>query len=130
MDASRDDHSEEEAVTPCTVTTGFFVLGRCGRPSVADCPRCRRRVCAEHADPQSGTCPECAAAQGYGSDDPHDPTWIVRYRRRHYEQAHASYQGGWTTYDDYDRGAFNPGDDWSYGSGDFGAGDDGGFVDS
>ncbi|WP_030165851.1 hypothetical protein [Spirillospora albida] len=117
-------------MTPCTVTTGFFVLGRCGRPSVADCPRCRRRVCAEHADPQSGTCPECAAAQGYGSDDPHDPTWIVRYRRRHYEQAHASYQGGWTTYDDYDRGAFNPGDDWSYGSGDFGAGDDGGFVDS
>ncbi len=48
----------------CTVTTGFFVLRRCGRPVVASCPACRRPLCTNHiAD--AGLCPECAAQRGY-----------------------------------------------------------------
>ena len=35
-------------MTPCAVTTGFFVLRRCGRPAVAACPSCGRPICAQH----------------------------------------------------------------------------------
>ncbi|XRQ05614.1 hypothetical protein ACN3XK_55080 [Actinomadura welshii] len=117
-------------MTRCTVTTGFFVLGRCGQAAAASCLRCSRAVCAAHAG-QGGLCPECAAAQGYGAQDPHDPSWVGGYRRAYYERTSRTYRdpNWYAMFDQYDRGAFNPGDDWSHG-GDWGPDDDTGFVDS
>ena len=119
-------------MTPCIVTTGFFVLGRCGRAAVTSCPQCRRPVCGQHAAPQSGHCPECMAAQGYGSQNPYDPSWTGGYRRRFYQRSSQSYNDAYwySSFDEFDRGAFNPGDDYSYGEGDFGPDDGTGFVDS
>ena len=105
-------------MNPCAVTTGFFLLDGCGRPSVTVC-RCGRPVCASHVDPQ-GLCPECAAAQGYA--DPFDPAWARGYRRRYYEQSSGQYSDPlwYSRFDSYDRGQFD-GDDGT------GTGDDGGF---
>jgi hypothetical protein len=130
MDAARRGGREEDQVTRCGVTTGFFVLGRCGQAAVASCPQCRRAVCAAHAA-QGGLCPECAAAQGYGTQDPHHPAWAGGYRRRYYRSSSEAYNDvyWYSAFDEYDRGAFNPGDDFSYG-GDWGPDDDTGFVDS
>lgn len=118
-------------MTPCTVTTGFFLLGRCGRPAVAACPGCGRAICAEHAV-QGGYCPACAAQAG-GPPDPYDPSYASGYRRRYYESSSQTYYDDqwYSSFDSHDRGAFNPGDGYSYGEGDFGPDDgDGGFVDS
>ncbi|WP_336213676.1 hypothetical protein [Nonomuraea sp. LPB2021202275-12-8] len=119
-------------MTPCLVSTGFLVLGRCGRASVTACARCGRPVCDRHAVPgaYAGLCPECAAAQGYGT--PYDPLWTVGYRGHHSHQTLPAYtQPGWyTDFDDFDRGAFDPEDQADFGDpGDF---DDGerDFVDS
>ncbi|WP_113702261.1 hypothetical protein [Nonomuraea lactucae] len=111
-------------MTPCLETTGFFVLGRCGRPAVTGCPRCGKPVCERHVAP-AGLCPECAAAQGYGT--PYDPFWTSGYRSHHYHSSGSAYSdpGWYATFDDYDRGAFDLED-----QGDFGDGDDGDFVDS
>ncbi|WP_131737098.1 hypothetical protein [Actinomadura roseirufa] len=118
-------------MTPCDVTTGFFVLGRCGRPAVTGCPQCGRPVCGEHAAPQGGHCPECLAALGHGSRDPHDPSWVAGYRRRHYERTSETYNDTtwYSSFDAYDRGAFEPGSGYTYDEGDFGS-DGTGFVDS
>lgn len=129
MDAAGNSR-EEDQMTRCTVTTGFFVLGRCGQAAVASCPQCRRPVCAAHAA-QGGLCPECAAAQGYGTRDPHHPSWTGGYRRHYYRHSSQVYSDvhWYSSFDEYDRGAFNPGDDYSSG-GDWGPDDDTGFVDS
>ncbi|MDL4772640.1 hypothetical protein [Actinomadura xylanilytica] len=118
-------------MTRCTVTTGFFVLGRCGRPSVAACPQCARPVCDEHAAGPNGLCPECAAAQGYGSHDAHDPGWAGGYRRHFYQSTSSTYQdrAWYSSFDSYDRGSFERGGDHSFAEGDFDD-DDTGFVDS
>ncbi|WP_233526030.1 hypothetical protein [Actinomadura spongiicola] len=131
MDAA--GHGGEEGpvtVTRCHVTTGFFVLGRCGQAAAASCARCVRPVCAAHAGP-GGLCPECAAAQGYGTHDPHEPSWTAGYRRHYYQSSsHAYADATWyASFDEYDRGAFDPGDDYAHG-GDWGPDDDTGFVDS
>ncbi|TDB91641.1 hypothetical protein [Actinomadura sp. 7K534] len=117
-------------MTPCSVTTGFFVLGRCGQAAVVSCPGCGRPVCGAHAA-ANGLCPECGAAQGYGTHDPHHPAWTGGYRRHYYQRSSQLYNDAlwYTTFNEYDRGAFNPGDDWSHG-GDWGPDDDTGFVDS
>lgn len=124
---------EEDHVTRCAVTTGFFVLGRCGRAAAASCPRCGRPVCGDHAGPD-GLCPECAAAQGYGTQDPHHPSWAGGYRRHYYRHSSQAYgdTSWYSSFDQYDRGAFNPGDDYSAGGWgpDDDAGFDTGFVDS
>ncbi|MFI0483972.1 hypothetical protein [Actinomadura sp. 9N215] len=114
----------------CTVTTGFFVLGRCGQQAVASCPQCARPVCAAHAGP-GGLCSECAAAQGYGTPDPHHPSWTGGFRRRYYQSSSRAYNDTYwySSFDEYDRGAFNPGDDYSHG-GDWDGDDGTGFVDS
>lgn len=110
----------------CGVTTGFFVLGRCRRPAVAMC-QCGRPVCAEHAGP-NGLCPECAAAQGYGAD-PFQPGWARGYRRTYYRRASHDYGdvAWYSTFDDFDRGAFNPGRGYAP---DYGGDDGPDFVDS
>ncbi|MGP4021821.1 hypothetical protein [Actinomadura sp. 3N407] len=117
-------------MTRCTVTTGFFVLGHCGQAAVASCPQCGRAVCGAHAAP-GGLCPECAAAQGYRTDDPHDPSWTRGYRRHYYQRSSQTYRDSYwySSFDEYDRGAFNPGGEYSHG-GDWGTDDDTGFVDS
>ncbi|SNR48036.1 hypothetical protein SAMN06265355_10392 [Actinomadura mexicana] len=129
MDAARHGR-EEDHVNRCTVTTGFFVLGRCGRSAVATCPQCGRPVCGAHAGPNA-LCPECAAAQGYRTQDPHHPGWTHGYRREYYQGSSQTYNDGYwySSFDEYDRGAFNPGDDYSHG-GDWEPDDDTGFVDS
>jgi hypothetical protein len=103
VDAAGD--GEEIRLNPCAVTTGFFVLGRCGRPSVTACG-CGRPVCAEHVDPQ-GRCPECAAAQAYA--DPFHPGWARGHRRRYYEQSSGQYGDPiwYSRFDSYDRGQFD-----------------------
>lgn len=118
-------------MNPCAVTTGFFVLGRCGRPSVTVC-RCGRSVCARHVDPQ-GQCPECAAAQAYA--DPFHPGWARGYRRRYYQQSSGMYNDAvwYSRFDSYDRGQFDAGDGVDVGGydGDGFDGDDGNdWVDS
>ncbi|WP_395111165.1 hypothetical protein [Actinomadura sp. SCN-SB] len=114
----------------CMVTTGFFVLGRCGRTSVSACPQCRRLLCGEHQGAY-GLCPECSAAQGYGANDPHDPRWVQSYRRGYYQRSSQTYSdpNWYSSFDSYDRGAFAPGNDYSSGS-DYDYGDDSGLVDS
>ncbi len=51
--------------------------------------------------------------------------------REYYQRSSQTYRDTYwySTFDEYDRGAFNPGDDYSYG-GDWGPDDDTGFVDS
>jgi hypothetical protein len=95
-------------MNPCGATTGFFVLGRCGDPSVTTC-RCGRALCAEHAGAQ-GLCPECAGVQGYA--DPYRPGWARGFRRSYYQRSSYDYgdPGMFTTYDSYDRGGFDQGD--------------------
>jgi hypothetical protein len=117
-------------LNPCMVTTGFFVLGRCGRSSVSACPQCRRSLCGEHLGP-NGLCPECAAAYGYGAHDPHDPRWAQSYRRTYYHRSSQSYSDPlmYSSFDSYDRGAFEPGNDYSSDDDDYGD-DDSGTVDS
>ncbi|MFI6594738.1 hypothetical protein ACIBHX_00745 [Nonomuraea sp. NPDC050536] len=114
-------------MTPCLVSTGFFVLGRCGRPAVAGCGRCGRPICGQHD--AGGLCPECATAQGYGS--PYDPFWTSGYRTGYYHSSSTSYSDPtwYGTFDDYDRGAFDPDDQGDFGEGDFDYGGDD-FVDS
>ncbi|MEU0564926.1 hypothetical protein ABZ297_05965 [Nonomuraea sp. NPDC005983] len=116
-------------MTPCLVSTGFFVLGRCGRPSVAGCAGCGRPICDRHVAP-GGLCPECATAQGYGS--PYDPFWTSGFRAHHYHSSASTYSDPtwYATFDDYDRGAFDPDDQGDFGESDFGDGDDRDFVDS
>ncbi|GAA4603703.1 hypothetical protein GCM10023195_12330 [Actinoallomurus liliacearum] len=118
-------------MNPCAVTTGFFVLGRCGRPSVTVC-RCGRPVCGHHVDPQ-GLCPECAATQAY--EDPFHPGWARGYRRHYYQQSSGQYNDPiwYSRFDSYDRGQFDAGDGFDTGGyeGDGFDGDDGNdWVDS
>ncbi|WP_433333192.1 hypothetical protein [Spirillospora sp. CA-294931] len=117
--------------TPCTVTTGFFVLGRCGRAAVQQCPQCGRAICGTHVG-SHGLCPECVVAAGYGSHDPHAPGWVSGYRRWFYQRSSQSYNDTiwYSSFDSYDRGTFNPGDDYYSSGGDDFGGDDSGFVDS
>ncbi len=112
------------------VTTGFFVLGKCGRASASYCPQCRRPVCGEHQGP-SALCPECAAALGQGAQDPHDPRWAQSYRRWYYGRSSQQYSdSGWySAFDAYDRNAFEPGSDYASG-GDYDFDSDSGLVDS
>ncbi|WP_018655992.1 hypothetical protein [Actinomadura flavalba] len=116
-------------MTPCGVTTGFFVLGHCGQPAVAGCPGCGQPVCGAHVSAQ-GFCPECVARQGYRTDDPYDPAWVHQRRRSYYQSSSRTYSDAlwYSSFDSYDRGGFNPGDDWAAG-GDFGDEGDA-FVDS
>jgi hypothetical protein len=119
-------------LTPCTVLTGFFLLGHCGRAGMASCAQCGRPICQEHYGP-NGLCPECASQRAYNTLDPHDPSWTRAYRRWYYQRSSQTYNDStwYSSFDSYDRGAFDPGSDWSYGSGDFGGSDDDtGFVDS
>lgn len=113
-------------MNPCTVTTGFFVLGRCGNPSVTACGQCGRPVCARHAGP-SGLCPECANQQGF-ADDPYQPGWARGYRRRFYQHSSRMYSDAYwySTFDSYDRGAFDDGFDVV----DYGGDGSDGWVDS
>ncbi|GAA4063276.1 hypothetical protein [Actinomadura miaoliensis] len=122
-------------MTPCAVVTGFFLLSQCGRPAAGACGQCGRPVCQEHVG-QNGLCPECGASLREVTD-PHDPAWTSGYRRWFQQRSSRTYNdNSWYSYsyasfDDYDRGAFEPGNDWSRGSGDFGGSDDDtGFVDS
>lgn len=115
-------------MTPCGATTGFFILGRCERPSMTVC-RCGRPLCADHVDPQ-GLCPECSGAQGYATD-PYRPGWARGYRRTYYQRSSTDYgdPGLYTSYDAYDRGGFDQGDDFDIG-GDVGDDPGDGWSDS
>ena len=110
----------------CMVTTGFFVLGRCGRPPVATCGSCGRPACDRHVLP-GGVCSECAAAQGY--QDPHHPLWARGYRRAYYQRSSSTYGDTYyySSFDDYDRGAFDPDDAYDP---DYEPYDGNGYVDS
>lgn len=91
----------------CTVTTGFFVLRRCGRPGVAACPACGRPLCATHiAD--GGLCPECAAARGLLGH----PQAAASHRRRGFYTASGHDFGDLSLFsmlDAFDRAPFDPG---------------------
>ncbi|GIE80605.1 hypothetical protein Aph02nite_65550 [Actinoplanes philippinensis] len=94
-------------MTPCAVTTGFFTLGKCGRMAVAGCPACGRAICADHiAD--GGLCPECAAARGQLGH----PAAVAAQRRRAYRQRSSEQYDDtvwYTSFDTFDRSAFDPG---------------------
>ena len=93
-------------MTVCTVTTGFFVLRRCGRPVVAGCPACGRPLCVNHlAD--GGLCPECAAQRGHLR---HPQAASSHHRRGFF--SHSSHDFGdmtmFTIFDAFDRAPFEP----------------------
>ncbi|HWS39501.1 MAG TPA: hypothetical protein VN408_43000 [Actinoplanes sp.] len=93
-------------MTPCAVTTGFFTLGKCGQMAVAGCPACGRALCADHVA-DGGLCPECAAARNQFSH----PASVSAHRRRRYRHSSSqAYQDTvwYTTFDSYDRAAFDP----------------------
>ena len=93
-------------MTPCAVTTGFFTLGKCGRTAVAGCPGCGRAICAGHVT-DGGYCPECAAARHQFSH----PAAVAARRRRVYRQRSAEQYSDavwYTSFDTYDRAAFDP----------------------
>ena len=94
-------------MTPCAVTTGFFTLGKCGQMAVAGCPSCGRALCADHVA-EGGLCPECAAARNQFSH----PASVSAFRRRRHRQASSQNYSDpiwYTTFDSYDRAAFDPG---------------------
>jgi hypothetical protein len=94
-------------MTVCTVTTGFFVLRRCGRPPVAGCPACGRPLCAIHiAD--AGLCPECAAQRGY-LGNPHASS--AHHRRGFFSSSGHDFGDValFQRLDDFDRAPFDPG---------------------
>jgi len=115
-------------VNRCMVTTGFFVLGRCGRNPVTTCGSCGRPVCDRHVMPD-GLCAECATARGYGGGDPYHPFWARGYRRTHYQRSSQAYGDSYyySSFDDYDRGAFDPDDAYDP---DYEPYDGNGYVDS
>lgn len=117
-------------MTGCSVTTGFFVLGRCGQAAAASCARCSRAICTAHTL-HGSFCPECAVAQNYAGQDPHDPSWVGLFRRSYYERSSRSYndRDWYTRFDAFDRGAFDPGRSHLHG-GDWETDDDVSFVDS
>jgi hypothetical protein len=93
-------------MTPCTVTTGFFVLRRCGRPAVAGCPACGRPICVNHiAD--GGMCPECAAARGLLH---HPQAAAARHRRGFLSHSSADFGDAsmFQFLDSFDRAPFDP----------------------
>lgn len=97
-------------MTRCAVTTGFFTLAHCGRPSAAMCGGCGRAACADHLVP-AGLCAECAAAQGHGAQHVYEPNWTRGYRRSYYQRSSQAYMdtSWYTGFDEFDREAFEPG---------------------
>jgi hypothetical protein len=94
-------------MTVCTVTTGFFVLRRCGRPVVAGCPACGRPLCVNHVA-DGGLCPECAAARGHLGH----PNAASSHHRRGFFTTSAHDFGDVTMFsmlDRFDRAPFDPG---------------------
>lgn len=91
----------------CTVTTGFFVLRRCGRPAVAACPACGRPICANHVA-EAGLCPDCAAARGFFG---HRQAASSRHRRAFFTQTGTDFGdvAMFTRFDNFDRAPFDPG---------------------
>ncbi|WP_103939709.1 hypothetical protein [Thermomonospora echinospora] len=112
----------------CTVTSGFFVLGHCGRTAVAPCAQCGRPTCQEHYGPD-GLCAECRAAAS-PTRSPYDEQWVRGYRRGYYSRSSQTYGDAtwYSGFDEYDRGAFNPGQ--GHYLGDYDHDGDDGFVDS
>lgn len=94
-------------MTRCQVTTGFFVLRRCGQPTAAWCGGCRRPICAAHTT-GTGLCPECAASHDYGND-PHSAGWLPRYRRHYYDRSSRKYHDTtwYSSFSASDRRAFD-----------------------
>jgi hypothetical protein len=94
-------------VITCGVTTGFFVLRRCGVTAVTGCARCRRPLCADQVA-EGGLCPECAAAHGHRV---HPAAARAFHRRAFYASSAHSYHDRhfYDSLDDYDRSAFDPG---------------------
>jgi hypothetical protein len=91
----------------CTVTTGFFVLRRCGRPPVATCPACGRPLCMNHiAD--AGLCPECAATQGYLG---HPQASSSHHRRGFFMSSAQDFSDAslFNMFNMFDRAPFDPG---------------------
>jgi hypothetical protein len=91
----------------CAVTTGFFVLRRCGAPAVSACALCRRPLCGAHVA-DAGLCPECAAARGYHG---HPAAAAAHHRRSFYSRGSHDYGDAafYQTLDAYDRAPFDPG---------------------
>lgn len=112
-------------MTPCTVTTGFFVLRRCGRPAVAGCPACGRPICAAHVA-DGGMCPDCAAQRGHFG---HPQASSSHHRRGFY--SHSSQDFGdanmFAMLNAFDREPFDPGNG---GETDYDADGDDSLVDS
>lgn len=94
-------------MTPCAVTTGFFTLGKCGQMAVAGCPQCGRALCADHVA-DGGLCPECAAA---GNQVGHPAAAAAQRRRAYRHRTAEEYRDAlwYTSFDAYDRAAFDPG---------------------
>jgi len=92
---------------PCAVTTGFFVLRRCGRRAVAGCPRCGRPLCQSHVA-DHGLCPECAAAL---DDATHPAARRARHRRSFRSHSSRTFTDTdlYTELDTFDRAPFEPG---------------------
>lgn len=111
-------------MTGCAVTTGFFVLARCGTPAVAGCAQCRRPLCAAHVTDQ-GLCPECAAAYGHG----HPAAAVASHRRSFRSRLARVYSDRYwyDQLDDFDRAPFAPG---AAGNQEYPDGDESGLVDS
>jgi hypothetical protein len=131
VDPAGQRPTEEHGVTPCFVTTGFFVLGRCGRQAVMPCANCGREVCETHID-GNGLCPECAAGSDYengDSGDSYSSSWTEDYRREYYEDSGNEYQdqGWYSSFNEYDRTPFDPN---AAGDPDYGPDDEHDYVDS
>lgn len=116
-------------MTGCTVTRGFFVLRRCGARAVTGCAHCARPVCVAHVA-DAGLCPECAAAAGYGAHASATQATVAAHRRRAFytSSAHHYHDTTWySSFDDYDREAFRPG---NAADPDYGTDQGSGLVDS
>ena len=97
----------------CTATVGFFVLDRCSRGAQAACSRCSRSVCKQHwmqlpGDP-AGVCPECYAAARGRTGNVDDPYWEIGYRREFFWEVSSDTgdNAWWSSFDSFDREAFD-----------------------
>jgi len=93
----------------CRAKVGLLFLRDCDRPARADCARCGRPVCGEHAvrDEKGTLCPECSTENRRLADRPAAQS-VVR-RRRYYGGAHYHpiYFGHHHYYSDDDFRAFD-----------------------
>ena len=113
----------------CAVTTGFFVLKRCGVLAATTCVQCTRPLCAAHVA-EAGLCPECSVARGHGTGPTSHPVTKATHRRRAFYAGSSHHFSDSSWYDSLDRCDREPFEPGNAADPDYAVGDGTSLVDS